>query len=147
VTGGDRAGDGRHDLVLGPGLSVRAGDLEWRFSTAGGPGGQHQNTSNTRAEVVVDLSSAGGLPDWARVRLIDALGPVVSASAGDSRSQGRNRDLARARLSAKLAAALEVPTPRRPTRLPPGARRRRIEAKRRRSDVKRARRPPPADTD
>jgi ribosome-associated protein len=147
VTRGDGAGDDRHDLVLGPGVSIRAGDLEWRFSTAGGPGGQHQNTSNTRAEVTVELSSAAGLPEWARIRLIDALGPVVSASAGDTRSQGRNRDLARARLTARLAAALEVPAPRRPTRLPPAARRRRMEAKRRRSDVKRARRPPPADTD
>ena len=148
MTGGSEPSHrvGSDDLVLRPGLSIPASDLTWRFSTAGGPGGQHVNTSNTRAEVSVDLS-ATRLPPWARDRLTEALGKVVSASAGDSRSQARNRDLARGRLAKKLAAALEVRPPRRPTRPSAAARRRRIEAKLKRSAVKRDRRPPRTDRD
>ena len=30
-------------------------ELEWRFTASGGPGGQHANTANTRAEVRFEL--------------------------------------------------------------------------------------------
>ena len=63
------------------------------------------------------------------------------AIAQDARSQARNRELAVERL-ARLAAALAVPRPRRPTVPGRQARRERLEAKRRQSARKRARRPP-----
>jgi ribosome-associated protein len=132
------------DLLFGPGLTIAGSDLEWRFSTAGGPGGQHVNTSHTRAEVTLDLRIAG-LPEWAHDRLVAALGPVVSASASDTRSQARNRALALDRLARKLESALEVKRPRRPTRPSRAASRRRVEAKLRRGALKRERRSGPRD--
>ena len=42
------------------------------------------------------------------------LGPVVRATAQDTRSQTRNRELALQRLRARLASALVVQRPRRP---------------------------------
>ena len=87
----DRGERSEIGLAIAPGVRILESDLTWRFSTAGGPGGQHVNTSNTRAEVSLDVASAIGLPDWARARLLESLGPVVSVSAGDTRSQWRNR--------------------------------------------------------
>jgi ribosome-associated protein len=115
-------------------------ELTWRFSASGGPGGQHVNTSNTRAEVTFDVAGSPSLPVWARERLAGRLGPVVTVAASDRRSQARNRELALARLAARLAAALEVAPARRPTRPTLASQRRRVEAKRRRGAVKRDRR-------
>ena len=136
---GDGA-DARESILLAPGVRMALSEVSWRFSTAGGPGGQHVNTSNTRAEATFDIDAATGLPEWARARLRAAFGPTVSVAAGDTRSQARNRDLALARLAARLSSALERRPERRPTRPTRASQRRRIEAKRRRGQVKDERR-------
>jgi len=118
---------------------VAADELEWRFTSSGGPGGQHANTSNTRVEVRFDVSASTSLGPRQRARLLARLGPVVTAVAADERSQARNRAQARERLRSRLAAGLAVERPRRPTRPSPAARQRRVEAKRRRADTKRLR--------
>lgn len=127
------------ELSVAPGVVIPGGELEWRFTTAGGPGGQHVNTSNTRAEVVFDAAGSPSLPEWARERIVTRLGPTVSAAAGERRSQARNRDLAVERLAERLAGALRVERPRRPTRPTSASQRRRLEQKRRRGDLKRRR--------
>lgn len=133
--------------MVAPGIRIPDRELTWRFSASGGPGGQHVNTSNTRAEVIFDVAASPSLPDWARDRMLARLGPVVSVAASDRRSQARNRDLAARRLADKLAGALVEETPRRPTRPTRASQRRRLDDKRRRGDVKRSRRsgPPPDD--
>jgi ribosome-associated protein len=69
-------------------------------------------------------------------------GPVVRASAQDTRSQARNRELALERLRSRLANALAVQRPRRATKPTRAARRRRLDSKRRRGELKRSRQPP-----
>jgi ribosome-associated protein len=69
----------------------------------------------------------------------------VTASAQDTRSQLRNRELALERLAERLGAALEVARPRRKTRPTTASRRKRVEAKRRRGETKQARRRPNTD--
>ncbi len=130
----------RPSLHVAPGVEVPLGELTWRFSGSGGPGGQHVNTANTRAEVIFDAASSAGLPGWARDRIVGRYGPVVAVAASDRRSQALNRRLALERLAARLAAALDVPPPRRETRPSAASQRRRLQAKRRRSELKRQRR-------
>ena len=122
-------------------------ELEWRFSASGGPGGQHANTANTRAEVRFDVVRSPSLGPRQRARLLERLGPVVRVVADDERSQARNRDLAVSRLADRLAAALRVQAPRVATAPSRRAREARLDQKRRRSEVKRtrARPPPPVD--
>lgn len=127
------------ELRIAPGVVIPLDELGWRFTAAGGPGGQHVNTSNTRAEVVFDAAGSPTLPQWARDLVVARLGPVVTASAGDRRSQARNRALAVERLAERLASALRVEKPRRPTRPSMASQRRRIEDKRRRGELKRRR--------
>lgn len=118
---------------------IRMDELEWRFSASGGPGGQHVNTANTRAEVRFDIASSPSLGPRQRARLIERLGPEVRVVASDERSQLRNRELALERLRTRLADALRVEKPRRPTKPSKGAKERRLDEKRQRSETKRRR--------
>jgi ribosome-associated protein len=130
------------DLVVSRSLTVPAAELQWRFSRSGGPGGQHANTADTRAEVRFDVAGSPSLGPRQRARLLERLGPEVRVVADDERSQARNRALARERLGARLASALRIETPRRPTRPTKASKTRRLESKRRQSERKRLRRPP-----
>jgi ribosome-associated protein len=127
-------------LRVTPSLAIPVEELEWRFTGAGGPGGQHANTANTRVEVRFDVARSPSLDSAQRARLLEQLGPVVRVVASDERSQVRNRELAMERLAERLAGALRVRPARRPTRPTFASQRRRLEAKRRRSEQKRQRR-------
>ena len=50
-------------------------ELEWRFTASGGPGGQHANTANTKAEVRFDIANSSSLGPRQRARLLERLGP------------------------------------------------------------------------
>ncbi len=130
-------------LVVSRSCRIPLDELEWRFSSSGGPGGQHANTSNTRAEVRFDVANSPSLGPRQRARLLEKLGPVVRVVADDERSQLRNRELALSRLAARLAEALKTDRPRVPTRPSKGAKTRRLESKRRTSERKRLRGRPP----
>jgi ribosome-associated protein len=128
-------------------LQIPLDELDWRFTPSGGPGGQHANRSNTRAEVRFDAAASPSLGPRQRARIIERLGPVVRVSVDDERSQLRNRAVALERLAERLAAALHIEKPRHATRPTEAARRRRMEAKRRVGEKKRQRRPPPRNDD
>ena len=122
-------------------------ELEWRTSRSGGPGGQHANTSDTRVEVRFDVEASDSLGPRQRARLLERLGPVVRASAADTRSQARNRTLALDRLRSRIADALRLERTRRATRPSKRAKQQRVESKRRRGEVKRRRARPRPDDD
>ena len=134
-------------LEIGHGITVPVNELIWRFSASGGPGGQHVNTANTKVEARFDIAASKSLPEWARARLMSRLGPRVSVTASDRRSQLRNRQLALERLAERLSAALHRDPPRRATRPTKASVRRRVEAKRRQGDRKRQRRSGQPDDD
>ncbi|MGH9177278.1 MAG: peptide chain release factor-like protein, partial [Acidimicrobiales bacterium] len=90
------------DLRVSGSLRIPLDELEWRFSGAGGPGGQHANTANTRAEVRFDVAGSPSLGPRQRARLLEKLGPVVRVVAADERSQARNRQLALERLGPEV---------------------------------------------
>ena len=127
-------------LRVTPTCVIRMDELDWRFSASGGPGGQHVNTANTRAEVRFDVAGSPSLGPRQRARLLERLGPEVRVVASDERSQLRNRELALERLRSRLAAALKVERPRRATKPTKAAKEKRLEAKRHRSETKRRRR-------
>ncbi len=120
-------------------FAIPAEELRWRFSASGGPGGQHANTANTRAEVRFDIAGSRALAPADRRRLLAAFGPEVRVSVADERSQARNRALALQRLRERLAEALAVERTRTPTTPGVAARRRRLEHKRRRAQLKQQR--------
>jgi ribosome-associated protein len=80
-----------------------------------------------------------------RARIIARLGERVTATAQDTRSQARNRELALERLQHRLAQALVVRPPRRATKPSRAAIQRRLAAKRHQAERKRERRRPGDD--
>jgi ribosome-associated protein len=120
-------------------------ELVWLVSRSGGPGGQHANTSDTRVEVRFDIERSPSLGPRQRSRLLERIGPVARATAADSRSQARNRELALERLRERLARGLAIERPRRPTRPSRAARAERVDDKRRRGRQKEQRRRPTSD--
>jgi ribosome-associated protein len=124
------------DLVVTRSLTIPAGELRWRFSASGGPGGQHANTSNTKVMLTWNVEQSGALSDAQRLRLVNELGPVVRVVVTDERSQVRNRDLALERLRERVRGALAVRVRRRATKPTKSSVDRRLSAKRLRSERK-----------
>jgi ribosome-associated protein len=116
--------------------------LHETFTTTGGPGGQHANRNETGVVLKLDLTEAP-LPETTRNRLIERLGATdITVVASDSRSQWRNRALARRRMTTILEDALKPTKKRKKTNPTRAAQRRRLDEKRRRSQVKKNRKPP-----
>ncbi len=132
--------DNRDDLVVNDRLVIPAAELTWRFSPSGGPGGQHANTSNTRADLSFDIANSAILTGYQRTRLVGRYGSKLSVSVDDTRSQTRNRQLALDRMAAKLRDGLLTPKSRRATKPGRGAKERRLKSKKKRSDLKAGRR-------
>jgi ribosome-associated protein len=137
--------EANQDLRLARGQIIPGRELAWDFGPSGGPGGQHANRAHSRVELRFDVieSSAFGPKDKARLagKLSSRLrGGKVVVVVDESRSQWRNRQIARGRMKGLLDEALRPdPPPRRPTKPSRAARRRRVEGKRQRSETKRLR--------
>ncbi|WP_374229664.1 alternative ribosome rescue aminoacyl-tRNA hydrolase ArfB [Rhodococcus opacus] len=141
-------GEVTDDLEITRSLVVPAAELQWRFSRAGGPGGQGVNTTDSRVELRVNLWTLSTLSPSQLERMQVQLGHrlvdgVVSVTASETRSQLRNRRAARARMAALLRAAVLAETrTRRPTKATKGSHRRRLDAKKQRGQTKNLRRKP-----
>ncbi len=123
--------------------AIPHGEIELRATRSSGPGGQHANKTATRIEASFDVAASAALTEAQKRRIIERLGPTVTAVAQDERSQARNRELALERLQSRLQSALKPVRPRRPTRPTAASLRRREADKRRRAERKRDRRTPP----
>ena len=133
-------------LLVNGRLRIPASELTVRATKAGGPGGQHVNTSSTRIEVVWNVRRSSAVTDTQRAQLEARLATKLDASGGlrvvaaDTRSQAQNRALALSRLAAMLRNALVVPKVRRATKPSRGQREQRLDEKKRRSHLNRDRR-------
>ncbi len=116
-------------------------ELDERFVRASGPGGQNVNKVSTAVELRFDVR-ASSLPDDVKQRLMTLAGSRMTGDAvllidsREHRTQGQNREAARARLIALLQLAAKRPKTRRPTRPKRAAKEKRLESKRQRSEVK-----------
>jgi ribosome-associated protein len=129
-------------MPVARGVSIPLSEVELRTSRSSGPGGQHANVTASRVEASFDVGASPSLTEEQKRRVTARGGPVIRASAQDTRSQARNRELALERLRSRLAAALTVQRPRRATKPTKASHRRRVESKKRRGELKRQRRPP-----
>ncbi|MFO1081407.1 MAG: alternative ribosome rescue aminoacyl-tRNA hydrolase ArfB [Reyranellaceae bacterium] len=131
---------------VAPGVELDPDEIEESFVRAGGPGGQHVNTTSTAVQLRFDLRRSPSLPDDVRRRAerlagrrLTADGVLVLVAQGH-RSQKRNREEAFERLLELLREAARPPVPRKKTRPTLGSKLRRLEGKKRHGALKALRR-------
>ena len=123
-------------------ISIDSDELQESFTRAGGPGGQHVNTTDSAVLLRFDVGASPSLPDAVKNRLavlagsrLTRDGVLVLRSEG-ARSQLLNRQEVRERLIDLIREATIVPKRRRPTKPSKAAKAKRLDGKTKRSTVK-----------
>jgi ribosome-associated protein len=126
-------------------ISLDERELEERFVRASGPGGQNVNKVSTAVELRFDVVGSPSLPEGVRVRLARLAGRRLSDEgilvirADRFRTQERNREDARERLTELIRRATIVPKRRVATKPSRASKERRRDDKKKRGRVKRLR--------
>lgn len=127
-------------------ITLEGWELTESFSRSSGPGGQNVNKVSSAVELRFEAARSPNLTQAVKARLRRLAGRrwtlegAVILRVEDTRSQARNREIARERLVALVQAALVAPKRRVATKPTKGSIRRRLEGKARRGAIKAARR-------
>jgi ribosome-associated protein len=123
-------------------IAIADWEITESFSRSSGPGGQNVNKVSTAVELRFEAERSPHLTLAAKARLKRIAGRkwtnegAIVIRAEETRSQLRNREIARERLAEMIREALVAPKARRPTKPTLGSQRRRLAAKTQRATVK-----------
>ncbi len=123
-------------------IAIEDWELTEQFIRSSGPGGQNVNKVASAVELRFEAARSPNLPAAVKSRLRRLAGRrwtkdgAVVLTCDETRSQPRNREIARDRLMELIRQATVKPKRRIPTRPTLGAKKRRLKAKKTRGEVK-----------
>ena len=133
------------NLRINSKLEIPDNEIKWRFSRSSGAGGQNVNKTDSRAEIVFNVSESKTLTPYQKYRIsiqdeVKLSNGCICIAVQDKRTQYQNRQLALTRLTSTLRDLLKPPPKTRRETIPTrSSQRRRIESKKKRGELKRNR--------
>ena len=133
------------NLRINSKLEIPGNEIKWRFSRSSGAGGQNVNKTDSRAEIVFNVSESKTLTPYQKYRIsiqddVKLSNGCICIAVQDKRTQYQNRQLALTRLTSTLRELLKPPPKKRRETIPTrSSQRKRIESKKKRGELKRNR--------
>ena len=133
------------NLRINTKLEIPANEIKWRFSRSSGAGGQNVNKTDSRAEVIFNVSKSKTLTSYQKHKIsiqdgVNLINGSICIAVQDKRTQYQNRQLALSRLASTIRELLKPPPKKRRETIPScSSQRKRVESKKKRGELKRSR--------
>ena len=133
------------DLIITSRLVIPSRELKWRFSRSSGPGGQKENKTNTRVEIIFNIEESKVLNDYQKKVLTKKLktklvNNCICLAVQEERNQLLNRQIAIKRISSEIRNSLKNSSKiRKATKPSKASQNRRLDSKKKRGELKKNR--------
>ena len=132
-------------IEINPAVSISEHELSFTYDRSPGPGGQNVNKVNTRVTLIFNVNKSVSLSNQQKNLIRGKLASRISldgilrVSSCKERTQLANRRAAIKRFVELLSKSFDVPAKRKITKVPAGAKQKRIDDKKQRGTLKRSR--------
>ena len=133
------------NLRINTHLVIPANEIRWRFSRSSGSGGQNVNKTDSRVEIVFNVSESITLTPYQKHLIllqneVKLNNDCICIAVQDKRTQYQNRQLALSRLASTLQELLKLPPKKRRQTIPTrSSQKRRVDLKKKRGELKKSR--------